>query len=74
MPRTNVKDSSAWKKYMYEGEILLPGGSAHIVENGIWPLHWTMSLNNESEEIELKQNITDMQDMATKYGYLFYIF
>lgn len=73
MPRINVNYSSVWKKFLYEGEILLPGGSENIVENRIWPLHWTMALNNETEEIELKQNMTDLQDMATKYETFFYV-
>ncbi|KRT86912.1 hypothetical protein AMK59_1398, partial [Oryctes borbonicus] len=64
--RTYVKHANVWHKFLYNGGIL-ESGEHSTMENDIWPLHWTIRLKEESEQMAaVKENLKEMNSLATK--------
>lgn len=63
IPRTTVKFSNVWKKYVCTCELLRPTQAANQCE--IWPPHWAVALKEKNTKLkDLETNIIDLKNIA----------
>lgn len=61
-----IKGGDIWRRHAFMGRVMQPGEDAKAIGK-IWPLHWSMLLREGTSAIEdIKRNIEEMKDIATK--------